>query len=508
MFSTNLFKFLLAFLLAGIIFVSFLSLVKYAITPSGEVLREWYVVEEGKKVTLPDYTRVYKVTTRTYTRDVKGPYKGYLVLVRPSGQVIKVYIGGYQVFSLGDENRAANFWNSLIAVPLNVPTGVHRLAVELTGGYNLGFTNEIYLTKNPWKKLIVGNFILSEFYTLSAGVSLSFSLLLILVGLTLKYKRSVYVYSSLSSLFAFAYMFDFVKREMFLTIEGYMGLKRFFYACTYLIIFFLYLGLEKRHGRTNLGRIFLLLTVFFVGLILFYPNFYIARSIHMFGLIFITFMLAAVIYQAFVTREFRFYWIFTYLGIVVVHDVLTLIFNLRDPLILGNAVVVAGIGFSLILVEDYKDLYQKMRKHSEEAMKDSLTGAYNRKVLRDLKVSKYDSVVFIDLDDLKKINDKYGHEKGDEILKGFVEVAKEKIRGEDVIIRYGGDEFIIILKNCTLEHAEGIAEKIFAEFKNRYGCDFSYGVSICEEGFNHAVAKADEKMYHMKKIHKTKGGVS
>ena len=100
----------------------------------------------------------------------------------------------------------------------------------------------------------------------------------------------------------------------------------------------------------------------------------------------------------------------------------------------------------------------------EKSMIDELTQIYNRKKLDAMKDKLIDTnicVIMFDIDHFKTINDTYGHLKGDEVLKILVKVIKENIRSEDVFIRWGGEEFIIILKNLNdIEIAKKLAEKL------------------------------------------------
>lgn len=102
------------------------------------------------------------------------------------------------------------------------------------------------------------------------------------------------------------------------------------------------------------------------------------------------------------------------------------------------------------------------------ALRDSLTGAYNRrafdKQLQQLTdyshVSKrHYAVIFIDIDDFKLINDKYGHAVGDKVLKRFVERVRTAVRDEDFIARYGGDEFVVTVQT-NAEQAKRIGQHI------------------------------------------------
>ena len=153
-------------------------------------------------------------------------------------------------------------------------------------------------------------------------------------------------------------------------------------------------------------------------------------------------------------------------------------------------------------------------KYKKKALLDPLTKAYSRQYLDILlEKNKTDrrqhlkscSLVEIDLDRFKTINDEYGHIVGDKVLIKVVEVFKETIREEDYIIRYGGDEFLIILQDCLENAAIGILDRVSDKLKNTdefdFAIEFSYGIQEikCKKDLYEAIKLADEKMYIAKK---------
>ncbi len=105
----------------------------------------------------------------------------------------------------------------------------------------------------------------------------------------------------------------------------------------------------------------------------------------------------------------------------------------------------------------------------ELAITDSLTGLFVQKYFKTLleeevKIAKYYgrdlSIAMFDIDNFKTINDTYGHNVGDEVLVKFSDVLRSRLRETDIIARYGGDEFIILLPNTPLKQAEKICEEI------------------------------------------------
>lgn len=108
----------------------------------------------------------------------------------------------------------------------------------------------------------------------------------------------------------------------------------------------------------------------------------------------------------------------------------------------------------------------------ENALRDAMTGLYNRRFLEEFvgtlmsgverKKSVF-SVLMLDLDFFKQVNDTYGHEAGDKVLKVLADILARKVRGSDLVVRYGGEEFLIVLLDADAEHAVPVAEKIREE---------------------------------------------
>ena len=119
-------------------------------------------------------------------------------------------------------------------------------------------------------------------------------------------------------------------------------------------------------------------------------------------------------------------------------------------------------------------LEQKLRKSKEEAIRlattDSLTGAYNRRYLMDKLGCELDrsrrtgmpvSIAMCDIDDFKKINDRYGHRMGDAVLESVVSIIKRCSRAKiDWVARYGGEEFVVVMPETPSDGALIVAERI------------------------------------------------
>jgi diguanylate cyclase (GGDEF)-like protein len=158
----------------------------------------------------------------------------------------------------------------------------------------------------------------------------------------------------------------------------------------------------------------------------------------------------------------------------------------------------------------YKETY-------EMAVKDSLTGLYNRQYFEDfvvklikkgLRDNRDFSIIFIDLDNFKPINDNYGHAKGDEVLKKVAKFFKQTFRDYDIIVRLGGDEFAVVIENLlNKDRIEGV-RKVFEKAFKDFNLSFSYGVVNLKEAdlenlneeeiLNFMLILADRRMYEEK----------
>ena len=160
-------------------------------------------------------------------------------------------------------------------------------------------------------------------------------------------------------------------------------------------------------------------------------------------------------------------------------------------------------------------LYQGMQ---QLAITDELTGLYNRRGLLELgkrevqrahRFNRSLTLIWMDVDHFKDINDAFGHEKGDEVLRKVIERCKSEVREIDIFSRYGGDEFIIILPETSLEGGEQVAGRlcelvhkvVVASFLGNIHVTASFGVASLggtATDLNALMTRADQAMYAAK----------
>ena len=146
----------------------------------------------------------------------------------------------------------------------------------------------------------------------------------------------------------------------------------------------------------------------------------------------------------------------------------------------------------------------RIRYLSTTAKYDPLTSVLNRRgVLNELS-SEEGSVLYMDIDHFKNINDAYGHEKGDEVLKILGQILKESFRKNDIIGRWGGEEFVVVLPKTDYLSALKLAEKLRNKIENRdfNGVKVTISIGVSEfknkKEFEEALERADEALYEAK----------
>jgi diguanylate cyclase (GGDEF)-like protein/PAS domain S-box-containing protein len=156
----------------------------------------------------------------------------------------------------------------------------------------------------------------------------------------------------------------------------------------------------------------------------------------------------------------------------------------------GNPLYIDGVIFD---ITDYKQAEMELKRL---AVIDKLTGVFNRTKFQELiereieRAQRYNkplSMIMFDIDNFKKVNDTYGHSAGDYVLKTLAKIVREAIRKIDYLVRWGGEEFLIILPENNLDKAHALAERIRKliesyTFNNTGKITVSLGVAEFKEG--------------------------
>ncbi len=178
----------------------------------------------------------------------------------------------------------------------------------------------------------------------------------------------------------------------------------------------------------------------------------------------------------------------------------------------GTLLLLCYAGFPYVAFIRYRLGRENFKLRAEieyYANNDILTGCFNRRGGMRLLEQNIDiavraktelSICFIDINGLKEVNDRYGHDAGDVLIRDMADIVRERIRRADTFFRYGGDEFIIIFPGCSMEESNSIMSdiRLCAESRDtRFPVSFSFGLSeydgtcTAEE----IISLADQRMY-------------
>ena len=228
--------------------------------------------------------------------------------------------------------------------------------------------------------------------------------------------------------------------------------------------------------------------------------------------ILLIFVLTSITFMA-IAWEF---WIEDFIGTLLTDEFVSEAKEERWEYIISIAVFAAlSLLYPLFLG---KDLIERQEKLTEEIRSlseiDHLTEMYNRRKITELFETEYArykrykyplSIIIVDIDFFKKINDKYGHNQGDITLKEIASILKAEVRESDHVGRWGGEEFLVICPETETDGAYILAEKLrktISEytFTNIGHRTASFGVTTCSDDctFESMINRADKALYSAK----------
>jgi diguanylate cyclase (GGDEF)-like protein len=190
-----------------------------------------------------------------------------------------------------------------------------------------------------------------------------------------------------------------------------------------------------------------------------------------------------------------------------------LLITVSFALILLRSIVLGYYGMTL-----RQQIYELSRSLEIKANQDDLTGLYNRRALNTILEEQLNlharrsipcSLAMLDIDHFKSINDSFGHAVGDAILQALVKQLKRQIRSSDKLIRYGGEEFILVMTATELEEAEILSERIrqqiglmrWNQLTDKRSLTISIGLTQVLDGDQprDLLKRADLALYHAKR---------
>lgn len=190
-------------------------------------------------------------------------------------------------------------------------------------------------------------------------------------------------------------------------------------------------------------------------------------------------------------------------------------------IVAGGVAVLAGrMGAMRDRLKSQKaELQRALERIGELALRDELTGLYNRRHMTTLLAAERSrqrrdgsplAIALLDIDHFKRINDTHGHLAGDQVLRAFAEISRTTLRTTDVLARWGGEEFLLMLPGATLAQAEHSIERLREALRTRafdavapgLRVTFSAGLSVPAVGDSGeaCVDRADQAMYRAKML--------
>jgi len=181
--------------------------------------------------------------------------------------------------------------------------------------------------------------------------------------------------------------------------------------------------------------------------------------------------------------------------------------------LLGSIGLIAYLIFTRLLFSLNKTMIENISlqvENKNNSLKDPLTGLWNRRRLylyieevipRAIRRNNPFSIILLDVDHFKKINDSMGHDSGDKFLIQISRWIKDLVRDEDLVVRYGGEEFMIVMPSADIQEAEKLTARILKYIRDNSGQTISAGIASYspEMNFNDLVIQADEALYLAKR---------
>ncbi|MBC3887852.1 diguanylate cyclase [Acetobacterium paludosum] len=196
------------------------------------------------------------------------------------------------------------------------------------------------------------------------------------------------------------------------------------------------------------------------------------------------------------------------IGDILLADNLYHFSNLDVMLAINIQVIVLLCLVDMIVTRFYYDHYVTQKKLEFALFHDPLTQVFNRRQLHKIMGEGHDlsflsdniAILIMDVDHFKQVNDTYGHDEGDRILMFVADCIRYSLRGPDLVIRWGGEEFVALLFDCSPEQASLVAERIRHSVENSVNgvcrITISLGVAIYPGGdCFETIKKADQALY-------------
>ncbi|WP_058485356.1 GGDEF domain-containing protein [Defluviitalea phaphyphila] len=497
-------------LLALALFLLLYCILGFLPRPSGYVLDTWNlkIGDNIQKINIPYYQIIDKPDTAIFQTTFSMPEGNTLVIPQISCYAFAVRVNGILVDQVGDlENPTANIWNyaHIINLDRNILKDKNEIIIEahLLDSVGMNIAPFIDETDNVLKRISLFNFINIDMHLIMIGISISIAFIMMSISYYNKAEKGKFFYLGLSVILISIYSFDNHYRLYSGNIDDFLFIRKILFSFAYLTLIFLILGIEKFVGKIfYLKKIIFSSIIISIILVLSSSNFTSLRIRTNF--LNLVMFISLVMMLIFLARYKKGNWYFSnmFLTISVGYTAITLFFKIKAPYLFHYGLMVYFIGLGISLIVEFYNMYNEKKQIYQKSLVDHLTKAYNRNVLEEMNIAEGDILILVDVDNFKKYNDTRGHSMGDLLLKQIVNIAKFYIKEKGNIIRYGGDEFLIVLNGVSYFDAENIMHSIRNEIINKCKdkeIDISFGIAEYKGDFSSSFDEADRLMYEMKK---------
>lgn len=467
----------------------------------------------------------------TYVLDVTGlePNKAYGIYSREQVTAYRLTINSNTVLENGVVGRNIGEmvpeWNEKSSTVFTDALGHLHIYMEIS---NFEYDDGIF-----WNSIVIGspekifkyhtNQLISEILLLVGFLFIA--LLFMSLFVYFKLEKNLFYFSlftfniSLRLMFTssrpIVYFWDSISWNTVVRIEYLTG-----YLMLPLIVLFVTALIDFKLNNLIRKVSFITIGIFSVMVIFTTHHFY-TSILFPFIFVSITIIVGALISIIFMYRKNKFYEIILVLSFS--NFLIAMFKQLSDNLISWVPISVfnAVLGLSVILLNSFWTYFKENEVMAIKATIDPLTGLYNRhyfhefgKNMFDMKfVTDHSYVMFLDLDGFKKVNDEFGHENGDIVLRIIGHRIRHCLRNDDLIFRYGGDEFVVLTNSEDQRHVELLTNRLIQAIGepiinngNTYEIGVSIGVIRCSKDENMSLEDyiriSDNAMYKAKQ----KGG--
>lgn len=461
----------------------------------------------------------------------EGNYK--IMVSRLSGNWYTIHLNDSLIGSLGNQGEeGSNIWNAFAGFDISqsLLQEDNKLEIKVSGDHEIGlFDLPILITDHSFGNRLLTwfNFIIANLNVVAGGFILFTAIFLLFVYNSSKELGKEYLYFSIGILLLFINIFDHV--VIYNIHLSLFTFKRITILALYLAIFFMSLALYEKY-KSKLNLISGILAIACIIFLLVFPSDLITfmKYHNLLNVVFLINVLSWLIITAYYFKSSYESKILFFASLMAFYDVFNYLFIIGGGISSNlSTSVVSFLGFPIgiifLIITHYLDiqrdiLYERIRSEVmyKRSIKDEMTDLYTHQyIIKCLEKEKLGyTLVMIDIDDFKAINDTFGHLIGDKLIKHIADCIKTNVREVDIAGRYGGDEFVIIFNNQSLEDVLKIIKRLKSKIEQPYYTEngdeikitISMGVydSDKKENGEFVLSKADKALYQAKESGKAK----